>query len=157
MSHDLRVDHDKVYEVDKKGRSTEKGDYAHVIAGLKGSTHNSKNSEAVRERAQAALYDLSAQHDDASTSSTHPKPASASRTSGRKRADSHGKKTAASGPMGAAGAAGVGMKTRSSDHDETVHHHRHIAGLKANLKRSDRSEETKEKIRQQSRDAGEDY
>jgi hypothetical protein len=41
-------------------------------------------------------------------------------------------------------------------HDEKLHRHRQVAGLKANLHRDDRSEETKERIRDELRELGED-
>ncbi|GAA5886709.1 hypothetical protein JCM6882_005865 [Rhodosporidiobolus microsporus] len=142
MSAELRVEGEKVYEVDAQGNTVSvKGDYNRVQAGYKAASHNPSLTEETLEGAETTLHNLRAQHDDTGASSS-AKPA-ATTSSSRKIAPT-GDEYVVEGEEGMAA------------HDREVHQHRVVGGLKANLHRDDRSEETKDEIRKKLSDMGEE-
>ncbi|GAA6019194.1 hypothetical protein JCM10207_005033 [Rhodosporidiobolus poonsookiae] len=145
MSHHFRVEGDEVYEGDHL-----RGEYGRVQAGYKAAAHNARNSDETREEAQTILDDLTSQHSSSSPSAASKPHDTRSSSTTRKHAHPAHEYTHA---------------TRSHDHDtdpkkedreKDMHHHRVIGGLKANLHRDDRSEETKDKIRERLHELGED-
>ncbi|POY74460.1 hypothetical protein BMF94_2458 [Rhodotorula taiwanensis] len=104
-------------------------DYTRVQAGYKAAAHNKSLQEETRKNAEQMLRDLEAQHD---------------KVAGGEGAAGDGEYK----PSGA-GASNVSTADQSTteSHEETVHEHRVIGGLKANLHRSDRSDETKESVK----------
>ncbi|GAA6031265.1 hypothetical protein JCM8097_005574 [Rhodosporidiobolus ruineniae] len=159
MSHDLHVEDNQVYE-----GSHERGlmrpflpapeqEFNRVAGGLKASSHNPNLSKSTRQHAQEQLDDLLLQQHDADAdyeSDSGSKPATRSHD---KKTSSASSKKKSSGKQ-----ASSGHNTRASHHQdaETTHDHRVIGGLKANLHRDDRSEATKDSIREKLRDLGED-
>ncbi|KWU43527.1 hypothetical protein RHOSPDRAFT_26315 [Rhodotorula sp. JG-1b] len=139
MSTELSVeDGNRVIERDEHGNVVSEKDYTRVQAGYKAAAHNKSLTKETRQNAETMLHDLEAQHDrvgGGGGSAGEYKPEDDEEVEEQ-------------------GSAGGGAPAQS--HEETVHQHRIIGGLKANLHRSDRSDETKEEIKQKLRDMGAD-
>ncbi|GAA6030227.1 hypothetical protein JCM8097_008998 [Rhodosporidiobolus ruineniae] len=139
MSHNLRVDENRVIDEET---GMDKGEYTRVQAGYKAAAHNPSLTKETREGAEATLHELEAQHDGKT---------SASSTSGSKA------KSSSSAPSDEYVDEDAPAETgASTSHEDTVHQHRVVGGLKANLHRDDRSEETKQNIRDKLQEMGEE-
>ncbi|GAA5867543.1 hypothetical protein JCM3774_003872 [Rhodotorula dairenensis] len=140
MTTELSVkDGNRVIERDERGNVVSDKDYVRVQAGYKAAAHNESLTEATRKHAESMLHDLEAQHGQVGSGGSEE----------HKRADDE---LVEEGSVHAGGAGA----TLAQTHEEMVHQHRIIGGLKANLHRSDRSDETKEEIKQKLRDMGAD-
>ncbi|GAA6046814.1 hypothetical protein JCM3770_005656 [Rhodotorula araucariae] len=139
-THELSVQGDKVLERTESGTIVAAKDYDHVVRGYKAAAHNPRFTEETHKNAEHILHDLEDAHEaqvaehSSSGSPKHTKPATTSSSA------HHGKQTV----------------HKDESHEEEVHRHRIVGGLKANLHRDDRSEETKEQIRQKLHEMGED-
>ncbi|GAA5825288.1 hypothetical protein JCM11251_006922 [Rhodosporidiobolus azoricus] len=164
MSSELRVEGEKVYDAQGNPKGvrcrplpfplpdqlglprvscSDLKDYTRVQAGYKAASHNPSLTEETREGAESTLQDLQAQHDSGASSSSKPKTSTST----------------SSAPKTASGAEEYvddEEDTTTSSHEQSVHHSRIVGGLKANLHRDDRSEETKDEIRKKLADMGEE-
>ncbi|BGP27523.1 hypothetical protein Rt10032_c15g5502 [Rhodotorula toruloides] len=151
MTHELQVEGDKVVERDLQGNVIAEKDYAHVIRGYKAATHNPRVSSEHKKEAAEILHDLEKAHGETPEAS-----ASASTHAQGHKGRLHVEKHAVEGGEHESGHAKAATSSSSEAHEEEVHRHRVIAGLKANLHRDDRSEETKESIREKLHEMGEE-
>ncbi|BGO95381.1 hypothetical protein NBRC10512_001848 [Rhodotorula toruloides] len=159
MTHELQVEGDKVVERDEQGNVISEKDYAHVIRGYKAATHNPPVSSEHKKEAAEILHDLEKAHGDAPEASAGASTSPKHHGEGHKGRPHIEKHVAEGGEhehghaKAATGSSGPGS---SAAHEEEVHRHRVIGGLKANLHRDDRSEETKESIREKLHEMGEE-
>ncbi|GAA5957835.1 hypothetical protein JCM8115_006262 [Rhodotorula mucilaginosa] len=136
MSTELSVeDGNRVIERDEHGNVVSEKDYTRVQAGYKAAAHNKSLTKETRQNAETMLHDLEAQHD---------RVGGGGGNAGKPDDDEELEE------QGSADSVGGGAPAQS--HEETVHQHRVIGGLKANLHRSDRSDQTKEEIKQKLRE-----
>ncbi|TNY20220.1 hypothetical protein DMC30DRAFT_417200 [Rhodotorula diobovata] len=126
-THELSVEGEKVLERTESGTVVAEKDYDHVIRGYKAAEHNPRFNEETHKNAEHIRHDLEAAHD--------AQPAAGSKGRHHHQA-SH--------------------EHKGETHEEEVHRHHVVAGLKANIHRDDRSEESKEHSRQKLREMGED-
>ncbi|GAA5874818.1 hypothetical protein JCM8547_005250 [Rhodosporidiobolus lusitaniae] len=131
--HTLEVDGEHVIERDAEGHEVSSKDYSHVVRGFEAASHNKRvGREKAEEDAQIAS-DLKAVHDNGEDREIHVSRAAVPRFDSDKT-----------------------KAHRHETHEETVHRHRQVGSLKANLMRDDRSEKTKERIREELRELGEE-
>ncbi|GJN93958.1 hypothetical protein Rhopal_007018-T1 [Rhodotorula paludigena] len=145
--HELVVEGDKVLERTESGTVLAEKDYDHVVRGYKAASHNKRFSHDTRESAEQMLHDLEAAHDAQAGEQGADTKESGSPT--------HSQAAASSSAHHTQHAFASDKAHEGETHEEEVHRHHKIGGLKANLHRDDRSEETKEHIRQQLRELGE--
>ncbi|GAA5977185.1 hypothetical protein JCM10908_004888 [Rhodotorula pacifica] len=137
MTTELSVEHgNRVIERDEQGneRRVREGDYTRVQAGYKAASHNKSLTEDTRKNAEHMLHDLEAQHEQVEGGA-----------GGGKHASTSEQKKEVVTPR-------QSSEDSAQSHEDAVHQHRVIGGLKANLHRSDRSVETKEAIKEKLRE-----
>ncbi|BGP51554.1 hypothetical protein JCM10450v2_007500 [Rhodotorula kratochvilovae] len=142
-THELSVEGEKVLERTESGTIVAEKDYDHVIRGYKAAAHNPRFTEETHKNAEHIRHDLEAAHD--AQASEHADTAASGSPKHTKSATAHHGKTVH-----------AAEKPQHETHEEEVHRHRIVGGLKANLHRDDRSEETKDHIREKLHEMGED-
>ncbi|GAA5822528.1 hypothetical protein JCM11251_006369 [Rhodosporidiobolus azoricus] len=147
MSHELTVEGDKVIERDEHGKVISEKDYTRVHAGYAAAAHNKTFTEERREASEQIMHDLEAAHGNL-PSPAHSKPATSSSSHKKKSKEDESGHHDTGGHDLRHSVSSEGGEVSAEGHEQTVHDHRVIGGLKAALHRESTSEEGKQHARE---------
>ncbi|BGP18060.1 hypothetical protein JCM10213_008404 [Rhodosporidiobolus nylandii] len=140
MSHELSVEGDKVLEKDEAGNVISSKDYTRVHAGYVAASHNKRLPEETRH-AQLA-HDLAVAHGDEDKAGEQPSKPAVQEGGSHKHSHDHSRNTHP----------GVSDEV----HNQQVHEHHVIGGLKATISNPNTSAEAKERAKEKLEEMGVD-